>query len=42
MNLQDNKYNKFFLIREMLETGEIVKHLNVADERGEMVGFYDH
>lgn len=29
MNLIDNKYNKFFLIREMLETGEIVKHLNV-------------
>ena len=29
MNLQDNKYNKFFLIREMLETGEIVKHLDI-------------
>ena len=29
MNLQDNKYNKFFLIKEMLETGEIVKLLNV-------------
>lgn len=30
MNLQDNKYNKFFLIREMLETGEIIKHLDVG------------
>jgi len=29
MNLQDNRYNKFFLIREMLETGEIVKHLDI-------------
>ena len=29
MNLQDNKYNQFFLIREMLETGEIVKHLDI-------------
>jgi len=29
MNSQDNKYNKFFLIREMLETGEIVKHLDI-------------
>ncbi len=29
MNLQDNKYNKFFLIKEMLETGEIVKHLDI-------------
>ena len=29
MNLQDNKYNQFFLIREMLETGEIVKHLDL-------------
>jgi len=29
MNLRDNKYNKFFLIKEMLETGGIVKHLNV-------------
>lgn len=30
MNLQDNKYNKFFLIKEMLETGEIIKHLDVG------------
>jgi len=29
MNLQDNKYNKFFLIKEMLETSEIVKHLDI-------------
>ena len=29
MNLQDNRYNQFFLIREMLETGEIVKHLDI-------------
>ena len=29
MNLQDIKYNKFFLTREMLETGEIIKKLNV-------------
>jgi len=29
MNLQDNKYNKFFLIKEMLETGEIIKHLDI-------------
>jgi glutamine---fructose-6-phosphate transaminase (isomerizing) len=29
MNLQDNKYNKFFLIREMLEIGEIVKRLDI-------------
>jgi len=29
MNLQDNKYNKFFLIKEMLETGEIIKRLEV-------------
>ena len=29
MNLQDNKYNKFFLIREMLETGEIIKRLDI-------------
>jgi len=29
MNLQDNKYNKFFLIREMLEAGEIIKHLDI-------------
>jgi glucosamine--fructose-6-phosphate aminotransferase (isomerizing) len=29
MNLQDNKYNKFFLTREMLETGEIVRQLDV-------------
>jgi glucosamine--fructose-6-phosphate aminotransferase (isomerizing) len=29
MNLQDNKYNKFFLIREMLETGGIVKQLDI-------------
>jgi glucosamine--fructose-6-phosphate aminotransferase (isomerizing) len=29
MNLQDHKYNKFFLIREMLETGEVVKCLDI-------------
>jgi len=29
MNLQGNKYNKFFLTREMLETGEIVRQLDV-------------
>jgi len=29
MNLRDNKYNKFFLIKEMLETGEIIKHLDI-------------
>jgi len=29
MNLKDSKYNKYFLIKEMLETGEIVKHLNI-------------
>ena len=29
MNLQDNKYNKYYLIKEMLETGEIVKHLDI-------------
>ena len=29
MNLKDSKYNKYFLIREMLETGEIVKHLDI-------------
>jgi len=29
MNLQDIKYNKFFLTKEMLETGEIIKKLNV-------------
>jgi len=29
MNLKDNKYNQFFLIKEMLETGEIVKHLDI-------------
>jgi len=29
MNLQDTKYNQFFLIREMLETGEIVKRLDI-------------
>ena len=29
MNLQDIKYNKFFLIREMLEAGEIIKHLDI-------------
>ena len=29
MNLQDNRYNKFFLIREMFETGEIVRHLDI-------------
>jgi len=30
MNLQDNKYNKFFLIKEMLETGGIVRNLEVG------------
>jgi len=29
MNLKDSKYNKFFLTREMLETGEIIKHLDI-------------
>ncbi|MBE3035692.1 MAG: SIS domain-containing protein [Candidatus Atribacteria bacterium] len=29
MNLQDNKYNQVFLIREMLDMGEIVKHLDL-------------
>ncbi|MHC2994923.1 MAG: SIS domain-containing protein [Candidatus Atribacteria bacterium] len=29
MNLKDNKYNKIFLIKEMLETGKIVKHLDI-------------
>jgi len=29
MNLKDSKYNKYYLIKEMLETGEIVKHLNI-------------
>jgi len=29
MNLKDNKYNKYYLIKEMLETGEIVKHLDI-------------
>lgn len=29
MNLQDNRYNKFFLIKEMLETGKVVKHLDI-------------
>jgi len=29
MNLQDNKYNNYFLIKEMLETGEIVKRLDI-------------
>ena len=29
MNLQDNKYNNFFLTREMLEVGEIIKHLDM-------------
>lgn len=29
MNLQDTKYNQFFLIREMLETGEVIKHLDI-------------
>jgi len=29
MKLQDIKYNKFFLIREMLEVGEIIKHLDI-------------
>jgi len=29
VNLQDNKYNKYYLIKEMLETGEIVKHLDI-------------
>jgi len=29
MNLKDNKYNKYFLIKEMLETAEIVKNLDI-------------
>ena len=29
MNLQDNRYNKFFLIRKMLETCEMVRHLDI-------------
>jgi len=29
LNLQDNKYNKFFLIKEMLDTGEIISNLEV-------------
>ena len=29
MKLKDNKYNKYYLIKEMLETGEIVKHLDI-------------
>ena len=29
MNLQDNKYNNYFLIKEMLETGEIVNRLDI-------------
>jgi len=29
MNLHENKYSKFFLTREMLETGEIIKYLNI-------------
>jgi len=31
MNLKDSKYNKIFLTREMLETGEIVKHLDIKE-----------
>lgn len=31
MNLQDNNYNKYSLIREMLETGKIVRNLNLKD-----------
>lgn len=29
MNLKDSKYNKFFLPREMVETCEVVKHLDI-------------
>jgi len=29
MNLKENKYNKYFLIKEMLETAEIVKNLDI-------------
>ncbi len=29
MNLKDSKYNKYYLIKEMLETGEIIKHLDI-------------
>ena len=29
MNLNEDKYNKYFLIREMLETAEIVKNLDI-------------
>ena len=29
MNLKDSKYNKYYLIKEMLETGEIVKRLDI-------------
>jgi len=29
MNLENEKYNKFFLVKEMLETGEVVKNLNI-------------
>jgi len=29
MNLKDSKYNKYYLIKEMLETAEIVKHLDI-------------
>jgi len=30
LNLRDNKYNKFFLIKEMLDTGEIIRNLEVG------------
>ena len=29
MNLKDSKYNKYYLIKEMLETGEIFKRLDI-------------
>ena len=30
MNLKENKYNKYFLVKEMLETAEIVKNLDIG------------
>ena len=30
MNLKDEKYSKFFLVKEMLETGEIVKNMDIG------------
>lgn len=29
MNLENEKYNKFFLVKEMLETGEVVENLDI-------------